>query len=291
MDRTSDKWEFSLLVDQASRVVEARGLFELYLGAPANQIIGRPLISFFDDSERLPFLRYMARLLVRGQAEPVSATLRTPAVGIKRFSMAARAGEAGRNWWLLFAQDVKGVAAGETLDNGEHPYATAQELDVAVRVHDHAAVPLDITLFRARALSDDAASPLSPEARKAIDETLSRTLMDHAQHRMVARPTTGEYALLHERDTDAAAIRDQLVAAAASHNIRPDDLGLVHETIRVSADGAASEMIRELRRKLQNGGGNDIPVPPAPRSRMPVLIGVGCAVLAIVIAALVYARF
>jgi hypothetical protein len=39
MDRPSDKWEFSLLVDQASRVVEARGLFELYLGAPANQII------------------------------------------------------------------------------------------------------------------------------------------------------------------------------------------------------------------------------------------------------------
>src|SRR5581483_6397193 len=271
MDRPSDKWEFSLLVDQASRILEARGLFELYLGAPMSQITGRPLISFFDDSERLPFLRYMARLLVRGQAEPVSATLRTPAVGIKRFSMAARSGEAGRSWWLLFAQDVKGVTA-DTLDTGDQPYATAQELDLTARVHDHAAAPLDITLFRARALSDDVASSLSPEKRKAIDETLSRTLMGHALDRMVARPGTGEYALLHDRGTDATAIRDQLMAVAATHNIRPADLELVHETVQISADGAASEIIRDLRRKMREGTVAVAATPPR-RSRIPALVG------------------
>jgi len=289
MDRPSDKWEFSLRVDQASRILEARGLFELYLGARANQITGRPLISFFDDSERLPFLRYMARLLVRGQAEPVSATLRTPAVGIKRFSMAAKVGEAGRSWWLLFAQDVKGITAAEALDTTEQPYATAQELDIAVRVHDHAAAPLDITLFRARALSDDAASPLSPEARRDIDETLSRTLMDHATDRMVARPTTGEYALLHDRNTDAAALRDRLVAVAATHNIRPADLGLEHETVQVSADSAASEMIRDLRRRMQSNA-HVIAATPVRSSRMPALIGAACALILIVIGVMVFSR-
>jgi hypothetical protein len=291
MDRPAEKWEFSLLVDQASRILEARGLFELYLGARANQITGRPLISFFDDSERLPFLRYMARLLVRGQAEPVSATLRTPAVGIKRFSMAAKAGDAGRSWWLLFAQDVKGITAADTLDSNSDPYATAQELDVAVRMHDHAAAPLDITLFRARAISDDGSSTLSPEARKEIDETLSRTLMDHASDRMVARPATGEYALLHDRNTDAAAIRDQLVAAAATHNIRPADLELVHETVSISADSAAaSELIRDLRRKIRDGGASVVDAPPPAKSRRPIVIGAACALAVVVIGALAYAR-
>lgn len=289
MDRPADKWEFSLRVDQASRILEARGLFELYLGAPARQITGRPLISFFDDSERLPFLRYMARLLVRGQAEPVSATLRTPAVGIKRFSMAAKTGEAGRSWWLLFAQDVKGVTAADALDTGDQPYATAQELDLTANVHDHAKAPLDITLFRARALSDDAASPLSPEKRREIDETLSRTLMDHALDRMVARPAAGEYALLHDRGADPTAIRDQLVAAAATHNIRPADLDLVHETVQISADSAASEIIRDLRRKMRDGS-VAVAATPARRSRIPALVGAACALLLIVAGVMVLGR-
>jgi hypothetical protein len=291
MDTPSDKWEFSLLVDQASRILEARGLFELYLGGRANQIVGRPLLSFFDDSERLPFLRYMARLLVRGQAEPVSATLRTPAVGIKRFSMAAKVGEAGRSWWILFAQDVKGVTAAPALDSGAQPYASAQELDIAVRVHDHAAAPLDITVFRARAISDDTASPLSAEQRKEIDEEFSRTLMDHAQDRMVARPAAGEYALLHDRNAGAGAIRDHLAAVAASHNIAAADLEIEHETVQVGADTAASEVIRDLRRKLQErtqiGAGT-----PAPthRSRLPILIGAGAVVVAVIVGVLLYAR-
>src|SRR5262245_16308132 len=107
----TDKWEFSVLVDQASRIIDARGMVEVYLGSGAKQVIGRPLLSFLDASERLPFLRYMARLLVRGEAETVSATLRTPAVGIKRFSIAARTGEVGRTWWILFSQEVKELAS------------------------------------------------------------------------------------------------------------------------------------------------------------------------------------
>ena len=290
MDRPSDKWEFSLLVDQASRILEARGLFELYLGAPANQITGRPLISFFDDAERLPFRRYMARLLVRGQAEPVSATLRTPAVGIKRFSMAAKAGEAGRSWWLLFAQDVKGITAADALDTGEQPYATAQELDIAARVHDHAAAPLDITVFRARAISVEATSSLSAAQRKEIDEEFSRTLMDHAHDRMVARPATGEYALLHARNMGAEAIRDQLAAVAASHNLQAADLGIEHETVHLDPGVGAAEVIRDLRRKLQSGGTLAVSAPLPARNRVPIFIAAACVVVAIVAGVLLYGR-
>lgn len=289
MEQASDKWEFSLLVDQASRILEARGMFEVYLGGRANQITGRSLLTFFDESERLPFLRYMARLLVRGQAEPVTATLRTQAVGIKRFSMAPKVGEAGRSWWLLFAQEVKGLSAAPDLRAGNQPYASAQELDLAARAHDHATSPLDITVFRARAISDEAASPLSAEKRKEIDEGFSRTLMDHAQDRMVARPAAGEYALLHERNASAAAIRDQLVAVAASHNVDAADLGLEHETVQIDPGVGAAEAIRDLRRKLQ-GSGAPVAVKPQPRSNKTALIAGACIVAAIVVGILIYVR-
>jgi hypothetical protein len=290
MDQGSEKWEFSLLVDQTSRVLEARGLFELYLGGKANQITGRPLLSFFDESERLPFLRYMARLLVRGQAEPVSATLRTPAVGIKRFSMAAKVGEAGRSWWLLFAQDVKGVTVADTLDSGGQPYATAQELDIVARVHDHAAAPLDITVFRARAISDETTSALSAAQRQEIDDEFSRTLMDHAQDRMVARPATGESALLHARNMSPEAIRDQLAAVASSHNLRAADLGIEHETVHLDPGIGAAEAIRDLRRKLQTGGQPVETAPPLKRSRTPIFIAAACILVAIVAVVVFYGR-
>jgi hypothetical protein len=289
MEKASDKWEFSLLVDQASRVLEARGMVELYLGGKASQVIGRPLLSFFDDAERLPFLRYMARLLVRGEAEPVSATLRTPAIGIKRFAMAAKVGEAGRSWWLLFSQEAKGQSNVLSAGTGEQALASEQELDLAARAHDHAAKPLDITVFRSRAVSDDTAG-LSAEQRQEIDAELSRKLMDHAHDRMVSRPATGEYALLHARGTDASAIRDQLAAVAATHNLQPDDLGIEHETMRLDPGIGAAQAIRDIRRQMQERGTKPPPAAPQPRSRMPLYIAAAAGLAVIVIGGVLLLR-
>ena len=289
MDRPSDKWEFSLLVDQASRILEARGLFELYLGARLNQ-----------DHRASP--HFLLRMTLSGSPSCATwrgcwcaarrsrcrPTLRTPAVGIKRSSMAAKVGEAGHTWWLLFAQDVKGVTAADALASGEQPYATAQELDTAARVHDHAAAPLDITVFRARAISDETASPLSAAQRKEIDEEFSRTLMDHAHDRMVARPTAGEYALLHERNKGASAIRDQLAAVAASHNLQAADLGIEPETAHLDPGVGAAEIIRDLRHKLQDR--TQAVATVSTRSRAPIFIAAACIVVAIVAGILLYGR-
>jgi hypothetical protein len=290
MERPADKWEFSLLVDQASRILEARGMFEVYLGAKANQVVGRPLRSFLDENERLPFLRYMARLLVRGEAEPVSATLRTPAVGIKRFAMSAKVGEVGRSWWILFSQEVKGLSEVLSAGADAQAFASEQELDVAARAHDPAAAPLDITVFRARAVSDEAAG-LSAEKRQEIDQALSRTLMDHAHDRMVSHPSAGEYALLHERGTDAAAIRDQLVAVAADHNLQPDALGIEHETVRLDPGVGAAQAIREMRRKLQDRGASPQIAASPRRNRIPVYVAAAAAVVVVIVAGLlIYGR-
>jgi hypothetical protein len=284
MEKTSDKWEFSLLVDQASKILEARGMVEVYLGGRSNQVIGRPLLSYFDAAEKLPFLRYMARLLVRGEAEPVSATLRTPGAGIKRFAMAAKAGDAGRSWWILFSQEVKDLAEVLKLESGPQAFASEQELDLVARAHDHATAPLDITVFRARAVSDDATA-LSPEKRKEIDAELSRTLMDHARDGMVSHPAVGEYAMLHDRGTDASTIRDQLAAVAANHNLQPDDLGIEHETVRLDPGVGAAEAIRNMRSKMQDRDNLQYAAPAVvpPRSRMPLYVAAaaGIAIVAV----------
>src|SRR5262245_28235570 len=112
----AEKWEFSLLVDRANRILETRGQSQLYLAIPDKKLIGGHLVSFFDETERLGFLRYMARLVVRGEAEPVSATLRSTAMGLKRFSMAARKGD-GRSWWILFSKEERTDRS--TLGTGE----------------------------------------------------------------------------------------------------------------------------------------------------------------------------
>src|SRR3954451_9829602 len=94
----ADRWEFSLLVDRANRILEARGLYELYLGARPGQLINRHLVSFVADSARLAFLRYVAGVVEHGEADAVSVTLATPAIGAKRFAMAAKRGDGDTNW-------------------------------------------------------------------------------------------------------------------------------------------------------------------------------------------------
>ncbi len=240
----AEKWEFSLLVDRANRILDSRGQSELYLAAPAKRLIGGHLVSFFDETERLGFLRYMARLTVRGEAEPVSANLRSTAMGIKRFSMAAKKAD-GRSWWILFSQEERAEA--ERLDAGENEFATADEFTYLVDARAPGK-PMDITVFRARALSEGTAD-LTTEQQAALDESLGRSLIAHAHEHMVARPAVGEYALMHAEDKPIAEIERDLVNVAAQHNLT--DLELVSEMRHLDGTVAATQVISEMRQKLQ----------------------------------------
>ncbi len=247
-DLATEKWEFSLLVDRANRILEIRGLSELYLGTRANQLMGRHLVSFFDESERLGFLRYMARLLVRGEAEPVSATLRTTSIGIKRFAMAAKKGDGRNNWWILFSQETQAAGARPRMANGDQPFATEDEFAVLVDAREPGRAPLDITVFRARALSEGTA-PLTEAQQVALDEKLGESLAGYAHEGIVARPAAGEYAMLHGEDRPMEEIERKLVKVAAEHNL--PDLELVRETRSLDGTTSAAQVIGEMRRKLQ----------------------------------------
>lgn len=242
----ADRWEFSLLVDRANRILEARGLYELYLGSRPGQLINRQLVSFIAESGRLAFLRYMARLAIEGEAEPVIVTLATPAIGVKRFAMAAKHGEGGYSWWIMFAQEDQKAQA---LEASDQPFASSDELGMLADAHDHAKAPLDVTLFRAEALSTGRG--LSPTGRKRLDDKLGEALLEHAHERIVARPEVGEYALLHTRDKDAAEIGQTLVAVAGQHDLPPQKLGLARETRRLGAESRTAAILLEMRAKIR----------------------------------------
>lgn len=274
-DAPADRWEFSLLVDRANRILEARGLYELYLGARAGQLINRHLVSFIAESGRLAFLRYMARLVVRGEAEAVIVTLATPAIGVKRFAMAAKHGDSAANWWVMFAQED---AKAETLEAFDAPFASTEELALLADAHDHAKTPLDITVFSAAGVH-----VLPAERRQVIDDKLGESLLDHAHERIVARPELGEYALLHSRSKDAAEIGESLALVAGRHDLPASQLGLRRETRALPADASASEVIQEMRRKIRESEPVQVR-PPLPKWLLPAATAAaGCALVFVLV--------
>lgn len=278
-DETADKWEFSLLVDRANRILESRGQSNLYLGVPSKQLICGHLVSYFDEADRLGFLRYMARLMVRGEAEPVSATLRSTAMGIKRFSMAARKAD-GRSWWILFSTEAREDRA--ALDAGEDRFASNDEFAVLADARP-AGKPMDITVFRARALSEGTA-PLTEAQRTAIDESLGQSLVAHAHDQIVARPATGEYTLMHGAEKPIEEIERALVNVAAQHNLA--DLGLVRETRRLDGTVPAAQIMAEMRQKLQQRSSESAVETASPVRRRPMWLpaaGVAAACILVLV--------
>lgn len=281
----ADKWEFSLLVDQTSRILEARGRYEEYLGLPAYKLGGKHLASYFSERQRLGFVRYMARLLVRGDAEPVTVTLLTPTMGSKRFSMAAHTADEGHAWWLVLVpeREEKADATAATFDTAEQPFASEQELAALAAVHDHGQTPLDLTVFRAGALTGDSPNALPQAERTALDDEISETLLDHAHERLVTRPATGEYALLHTRKRSAEEIGQQLVSVASRHSVAEDELGLNYATEHVSQESKPVDLIHEARRRLREEGNAKPSLLGTPAVRMSAMVGGGSVALLLLV--------
>ncbi len=281
-DAPADRWEFSLLVDRASRIVEARGLFEHYFGVRANQLVGQHLISFLDESERLSFLRFMARMLVRGEVEPVIVTLHTSAIGTKRLAMEARNEGGGPYRWLVFAHHDGEIAAFTGLDASEQPFASGNELATLADAHDHAQLPLDLTLFRAQALRENQALPIPTEERKVLDDELGHSLREHAHQRIVARPDIGEYALLHGRGYDGDRMGQTLVDVAQRHQVGAKELGLVRRTCHLPGELPAGELIQDMRRRMRHTPAGSIALPltgPSSFYWVPTAITGACGLL------------
>lgn len=250
----ADTWDMSFLVDQATQIQEARGNLARHFGMLQQVLIGKHLVNFIGEGDRLAFMRMMGRLSQRSWNEAVSISFRTPVSGERRLALQARPGSGPMAWWLLLSEN-----GAETL----RPITEASEGDSLASEDEFALVasaaaagagrPLDLSVFRAEVLTSVLATGmgLSPQKTAELDRKIGATLQDSASGGVVSRPEPGHYALMHDKDVPAHQIAGKITESAAEVGVPAEKLGLSHETVPVTPDADAAA-IRNLMRNMRS---------------------------------------
>jgi hypothetical protein len=271
----ADTWDMSFLVDQATQIQEARGNVARHFGMLQQVLIGKHLVNFVGDDDRLHFMRMMGRLSQRNWNEVVSITFRTPMSGERKVALQARPGSGPMAWWLLLSENgaetlkpIAEVCEGEAL-------ATEDEFTaVASAAAAGAGKPLDLSVFRAHALTvSPTGAGLSASKHRELEQKIGETLQDSAAGGVVSRPEPGHYALMHDQDLPAHEIAGKLTETAAEVGVSAESLGLSHKTVPLTPD-ADAEAVRELMRNMrQNLSGRSEPSKGGFMAKMKSLVG------------------
>lgn len=254
----ADTWDMSFLVDQATQIQEARGNLTRHFGMLQQVLIGKHLVNFITDDDRLHVMRMMGRLSQRNWNEVVSVTLRTPMSGENKLALQARPGSGPMAWWLMLsesgaasAKPIKDVSEGD-------PLATEDEFSVvASAAAAGAGKPLDLSVFRAHVLTvSPSGAGLSAAKHAELDQKIGATLSDNAKGGVVSRPEPGHYALMHDQDVPATSIAGKITETAAEVGVSAEKLGLSHKTVPAPADADATAMRDLMRNMRQNLSGS-----------------------------------
>jgi len=251
----ADTWDMSFLVDQATQIQETRGNLTRHFGMLTQVLIGKHLVNFAVDNDRLPFMRMMGRLSQRSWNEVVTLTLKTPMSGEIKVALQARPGSGPMAWWLLFS---------ESAIEGARPITEVSEGDALATEDEFAMVasaavagvgrPLDLSVFRAEVLTGALATGmgLSPAKSAALDQKIGETLQDSAAGGVVSRPEPGHYALMHDKDISADHLADKITETAEEVGVAAATLGLSHKTEPVPEDADVAAMRDLMRNMRQN---------------------------------------
>ncbi|GAB2177578.1 PAS domain-containing protein [Dongia sp. agr-C8] len=257
----ADTWDMSFLVDQATQIQEARGNLSRHFGMLQQVLIGKHLVNFIGDDDRLHVMRMMGRLSQRSWNEVVQVTLRTPMSGENKLALQARPGSGPMAWWLMLsesgaenARPIAEVSDGDALASEDEFSA------VAAAAAASAGRALDLSVFRAQALTvSPSGAGLSAAKHAELDQKIGETLIDSAAGGVVSRPEPGHYTLMHDKDVAAADIAGKITETAAEVGVSADKLGLSHKTEAMPADADAEAMrdlMRNMRQSLSGRGEN-----------------------------------
>ena len=272
----ADTWDMSFLVDQATQIQEARGNLSRHFGMLQQVLIGKHLVNFIGDDDRLSFMRMMGRLSQRNWTEVVSVTFRTPMSGEHKVALQARPGSGPMAWWLLLtengaesARPIAEVSEGDAL-------ATEDEFSVvASAAAAGAGKPLDLSVFRAHALTiSPSGAGLSAAKHAELEQKIGETLIDNAAGGLVSRPEPGHYALMHDKDIPADHIAGKITETAAEVGVPAASLGLSHKTEPAMSDADAAAMRDLMRSMRQNLSGRTERKPGGFMKKMKSLVGI-----------------
>jgi hypothetical protein len=272
----ADTWDMSFLVDHATQIQEARGNLAKHFGMLQQVLIGKHLVNFVGEDDRLPFMRMMGRLSQRSWNEIVTIDFTTPMSGTLKVALQARPGSGPMAWWLMLSETaIAGVKTIAEVSEGD-AFATEDEFSAVAR----AAVagvgrPLDLSVFRTEVLTSALATGmgLSPAKSAELDQKIGETLQDTAVGGMVSRAEPGHYALMHDKDMPAQEIAGKITETAAEAGVPAATLGLSHETVPVPPDVDAAAMRDLMRNMRQNLSGRDEPAKSGFMAKMKNLVG------------------
>ncbi len=202
----ADTWDMSFLVDSATQIQEARGNLARHFGMLQQVLIGKHLVNFVADDDRLPFMRMMGRLSQRSWNELVTIGFKTPMSGKLKVALQARPGSGPMAWWLLLSETATdGLKTIAEVSEGDALASEDEFAVVAAAAAAGAGKPLDLSVFRTEVLTTALATGLGLSAAKsmALDQRIGRTLQDSATGGVVSRPEPGHYALMHDKDGGA----------------------------------------------------------------------------------------
>ena len=252
----ADTWDMSFLVDHATQIKETRGNLTRHFGMLTQVLIGKHLVNFVGEGDRLFVMRMMGRLSQRNWNEIVTVTLKTPMSGELAVALQARPGSGPQAWWLMLsespidgAKPIAAVSEGDTL-------ATEDEFSVvAAAAAAGAGKPLDLSVFRTEVLTTALATGmgLSAATGTALDQKIGASLQVSALGGVVARPQPGLYALMHGKDVAPAELADWITETAEEVGVPAATLGLSHNTQPVPEDAdakAVRDMMQNMRQNL-----------------------------------------
>ena len=249
----ADTWDMSFLVDPSTQIQEARGSLAKHFGMLQQVLIGKHLVNFVGDEDRLPFMRMMGRLSQRSWNEVVTISFKTPMSGTLNVALQARPGSGPMAWWLMLSETaIEGARPITEVSDGD-ALATADEFAVvASAAAAGAGKPLDLSVFRTEVLTGALATGMGLSALKSteLDRKIGETLQDSAAGGVVARPEPGHYALIHDRDMPAQEIAEKITETAEQAGVPAATLGLSHKTQPVPEDADVAAM-RDLMRSMR----------------------------------------
>ena len=252
----ADTWDMSFLVDQATQIQEARGNLAKHFGMLQQVLIGKHLVNFVGDDDRLHVMRMMGRLASRSWNEVVIIGFKTPMSGELTVALQARPGSGPMAWWLMLSETVaEGLRPIAEVSDGEALATEDEFATVAAAAAAGAGRPLDLSVFRTEVLTGALATGMGLSALKSaeLDQKIGATLIDTAAGGVVSRPEPGHYALMHDKDVPAETIAGKISETAAEVGVPAEQLGLSHKTVAmpVDADAAAMrDLMRNMRRDL-----------------------------------------
>ena len=254
----ADTWDMSFLVDNATQIQEARGNLAKHFGMLQQVLIGKHLVNFVTDDDRLPFMRMMGRLSQRNWNELVTIGFKTPMSGELKVALQARPGSGPLAWWLMLSESgTDGLKTIAEVSEGD-AFATLDEFAlVASAAVAGAGKPLDLSVFRTEVLTATLAIGMGLSAAKSaeLDQKIGATLQDSAAGGVVSRPEPGHYAVMHDQDVAAQAIAGKITETAAEVGVAAATLGLSHKTVPVPPDMNATAMRDLMRNMRQNLSG------------------------------------